>query len=66
MPDEEIIIKLWNMGLGRIAVATNYMKEHNKNAKGKKEVKRITKEQALKYVEPILFEYETKRLRGEE
>ena len=60
MSDEQII-KLWNMGLSKMAVINQYMKDHNRKARGKKDMKRITKEQAMKYVEPILFNYEMKR-----
>ena len=35
------------------------MQEYNKQAKKKRESK-ITKDQALAYVEPIIFDYETK------
>ena len=63
MSDEEII-NLWNMGLSKMAVVSNYMREHNRKARGKKDMKRITKEQALKHVEPILFDYEMARMRG--
>jgi len=63
MPDEEII-NLWNMGLSRMSVVTMYMKEHNRKARSKKDMKRITKQQAMQHVEPILYEYEMTRIRG--
>lgn len=63
MSDEEII-KLWNMGLSKMAVINQYMRNHDREARGKKDMKRITKEQAMKYVEPILFDYEMARMRG--
>lgn len=64
MPDENLI-KLWNMGLTKLGVAKEYMKDHNKKAKGNKEMKRITIQQAFEHVEPILFEYRIKQLKGE-
>lgn len=64
MQDEDLI-KLWNKGLTRIAVAKEYMKDNNKKAKEKKDIKRITIQQALQYVEPILFRYRTRQLKGE-
>lgn len=63
MSDEEVI-ELWNMGLSKMAVVNHYMKDHNRKAKSKKDMKRITKEQALQHVEPILFNYEMARMRG--
>lgn len=60
----EDIIKLWNLGMTKMAVVTQYMKDYNRRAKDKKNMKRITKEQALKHVEPILFDYEMARMRG--
>lgn len=62
---DENLIKLWNMGLTKLGVAKEYMKDHNKKAKGNKETKRITVQQALEHVEPILFEYRMRQLRGE-
>lgn len=55
----ETIIKKWKIGKTTIQVAKDYMEEYNKKAKEKKEPK-ITKDQALAYVEPIIYEYETK------
>lgn len=55
----ETIIKKWRMGLTAIQVAKDYMDEYNKEAKKKKETK-ITKQQALGVVEPVIFEFETK------
>lgn len=65
MSDEEII-KLWNMGLSKMAVINYYMRDYNRKARSKKDMKRITREQAMKCVEPILFRYEMKRMRGEQ
>lgn len=55
----EMIINKWKIGKTAIQVAKDYMQDYNKEAKKKKEP-RITKEQALAHVEPIIFEYETK------
>lgn len=56
---KETIIKKWRIGKTTVQVAEDYMKEYNKKAEKKKESK-ISKDQALAYVEPIIFEYETK------
>lgn len=55
----ETIIKKWRSGLNKFAVAKDYMQEYNREAKKRREPK-ITKDQALAYVEPIIFDYETK------
>lgn len=55
----ETIVKKWRSGLSKFAVAKDYMQEYNREAKKRKETK-ITKDQALAYVEPIIFDYETK------
>ena len=57
--DNETIIKEWRQGKTTVQVANAYMKEQNTQAKKKNETK-ITKEQALAHVEPIIFEFETK------
>lgn len=56
---KETIINKWKLGASKFSVAKDYMQEYNKQAKIRKEPK-ITKDQALAYVEPIIFEYETK------
>lgn len=56
---KELIIKKWRTGKTTVQVAKDYMDEYNSQAKRRKEPK-ITKEQALAYVEPIIFEFETK------
>lgn len=56
---DETIIEIWKVGRTTIQVAKKYMQEYNKKAKIKKE-KKITKDEALAYVEPIIFEYETR------
>ena len=55
----ETIIKKWRVGMTTIQVAKAYMEEYNKEAKKKKEPK-ISKDEALAYIEPIIYEYETK------
>lgn len=57
--DNETIIKEWRRGKTTVQVANTYMKEYNTQAKKKNETK-ITKEQALAHVEPIIFKFETK------
>lgn len=64
MSDEDYILNLWNMGLSRLQVIKEYMKRNNKIAKENKYVDKITMQQAMKYVEPILFRYETNRMKG--
>ena len=55
----ETIIRKWWIGKTTLQVAEDYMDEYNKEAKKKKEPK-ITREQALAHVEPIIYEHETK------
>lgn len=57
--NNETIIKKWRMGKTTLQVAKDYMQEYNKEAKKRRETK-ITRDQALAYVEPIILEYETK------
>ena len=56
---KELIIKKWRSGKTTVQVAKDYMDEYNSQVKRRKEPK-ITKDQALAYVEPIIFEFETK------
>ena len=63
MSNEEVI-RLWNLGLTKMEVVRLYMDDHNRKAKNLKDMKRITKIQALAHVEPILFDYEVARMRG--
>lgn len=63
MTNEEII-KNWRSGLTVMQVAKVYMTEFNKNAIRKLEQK-ITKTQALAYIEPIIFEFETRGWKNE-
>lgn len=55
----ETIIRKWRIGKTTLQVAKDYMDKYNKETKKKKEPK-ITKEQALAHVEPIIYEHETK------
>lgn len=55
----ETIIRKWRIGRTTLQVAKDYMDEYNKEAEKKKEPK-ITREQALAHVEPIIYEHETK------
>lgn len=61
---DEDLINLWNKGLTKFAVAKRYMQDFNEKAKNRTDVKRINKEQALAYVEPILFKYRMKQLKS--
>lgn len=63
--EDEYLIKIWNMGLTKMGVAKEYMRNNNKKVKTNKEIKRITKQQALEHVEPILYKYRMKQLKGE-
>ena len=62
--EKETILKLWNNGLSRMNVAKEYMKIHNKKRKQDKEIEKIDIIKSLQIVEPILFEYETERMKG--
>lgn len=55
----EAIIQEWRSGKTAIQVAKEHMQNYNKEAKKKKESK-ITQHDALAFVEPIIFEFETK------
>lgn len=57
----EMIIKLWKIGLTVQQVANEYMTKHNKNLKENE--KRINKKQAQEYVEPIIFDYQVNLLK---
>ena len=61
MSDEEIL-KQWNMGLTREQVAKMYMQDNNRLAKLRTNVSKITKVQAMKHVEPILWKYRMQQL----
>lgn len=63
MSDEDLI-KLWNSGLTKLGVAKEYMKDHNRKSKNQIDIKRISLNEALTYVEPILFKYRMKQLKN--
>lgn len=64
---EEEIIKSWRNGLTKLQVAEEYKKTYNKKQKQRKASEReklINSGQALAYIEPILYRYQMKVLRG--
>ena len=61
MEDKEII-DLWRSGLTVQQVAKEYMKKNNK--KLKKGEKRLTKIEAQRRIEPIIFKYQTSIMKG--
>lgn len=63
MPDENVL-KLWNMGLSKMQVVKEYMRENNKRARDKRDIDKITLKQAMEHVEPILFRYEINRMKN--
>lgn len=60
---KEDILRSWRLGLNKFQVANEYMREHNRRAKSNKEIKKITKYEALTIVEPIIFDYEVGGMR---
>ena len=60
----EDILRLWNMGLSKMQVVKEYMRQNNKRAKDKKDVDKVTMGQAMRHVEPILFKYEIGRMKN--
>lgn len=58
MTDAEIITN-WKRGLTIEQLSKEYMKEHNKKTK-KGDREKIKIMEAMSYVEPIIFEYETR------
>ena len=62
MEDKEII-DLWRSGLTVQQVAKEYMEKTNK--KQKKGEKRLTKIEAQKRIEPIIFKYQTNLMKQE-
>lgn len=56
---EQEIINSWKVGRTTLQVAKLYREEYNEKAK-QKQYSKITKEEALAYVEPIIYKYETK------
>lgn len=64
---EEEIIKSWRNGLTKLQVAEEYKKTYNKKQKQKKvsdREKAINSMQALAYIEPIIYKYQMKVLKG--
>lgn len=64
---EEEIIKSWRNGLTKLQVAEEYKKTYNKKQKQKKasdREKAINGMQALAYIEPIIYKYQMKVLKG--
>lgn len=57
--NESDIIREWRSGLTVMQVANLYMKSYNEKAKRRREPK-ITENEALAHVEPVIFEYETR------
>lgn len=65
MMSENEIIKSWNMGLNKFQIADEYRNLQNKEASRRGDIERISKQQALAHVEPIIFNYMVKQLKGE-
>lgn len=63
MPVENIL-KLWNMGLSKMQVVKEYMRENNKRARDKRDVDKITLKQAMEHVEPILLRHEMNKMKN--
>lgn len=60
---DNTIIDMWKKGATKITIAKEYRRLHNKSIK--KDGKKITEREALAYVEPIIFEYQKKVMKGE-
>ena len=64
---EEEILKSWKMGLTKFQIAEEHTKAFNKKQKQKKVTERektINSVQALAYVEPIIYKYQMRVLKG--
>jgi len=64
---EEDILKSWKMGLTKYQIAEEHKKIYNKKQKQKKtsdREKAINSVQALAYVEPTIYKYQMKVLKG--
>lgn len=61
--ESEIILKNWKMGKTVSQISKEYMKKHNQDCKRKGQA-RITEQQAMAYVEPIIYDYEINLMRG--
>lgn len=57
--NESDIIREWRSGLTVMQVANQYLKSYNEKAKRRREPK-ITKDEALAHVEPVIFKYKTR------
>lgn len=57
--NESDIIREWRSGPTVMQVANQYLKSYNEKAKRRREPK-ITKDEALAHVEPVIFKYETR------
>lgn len=55
--EDKLIVELWRKGLTVQQVTREYMNSFNKKLKS--EEKKITKIQAQRHVEPIIFKYQT-------
>lgn len=60
--EERQVIDLWKKGLTVQQVSQEYMNKYNKNLK--KGIKKIDRIETQKYVEPIIYEYQTNLIRG--
>ena len=60
--EERQVIDLWKKGLTVQQVSKEYMNKYNKNLK--KGIKKINRIEAQKYVEPIIYKYQTNLIRG--
>lgn len=63
MTSEEII-KKWRIGFNKFQIADEYMKENNDEAEKRKDIEKISKIQALAYIEPIIFKYTIKQFKN--
>lgn len=62
---EEEIIKKWKIGLNKFQIADEYRRAQNREAFRSGDVEKISKKKALEHVEPIIFNYMVKQLKGE-
>ena len=62
--DDSEIIKAWKFGYSKQYIAKDYMKQANKKLKNLINSKKITEKEALAYVEPIIYQYQTSLLMG--
>lgn len=58
--NNQTIIKNWKIGFSVKQISKKYMEQYNKKYK-----KRITLLEAQKYVEPIIYKYQTGLMKGE-